>query len=487
MKAIPHALRKQTGMQYLLDQMEPASPYGGSHIRRPALYPPHQREALETAWHNTAAAQQGLAENGRQYDALLHLFMQMKDIRGTLTEMHETVLTEVELYEIKRFLMQLEVLVAMHGAFGEGYRDIAFIPQEEALAILDPDGKRAAGFSIEGGTDSPLAQIQAEKRRLELALRDEPEGEERAKLMQARRAIVAEEEAEMLAIRKALTKALRPHAHAMLENIDMIGVLDFTIQKAKLAARWHMCRPSLGGEGLSFRGMENPEIAVALQEKGRRFTPVTVETPVGLTVVTGANMGGKSIALRTLVLNILLCQAGFFACAEHAETMLFDAVYLLGDDRADAAGGLSSFGGEVLEIQRVLDAVQGGAFCFIAMDEPARGTNPREGTALVKALASKLSRLHTVAVIATHYNGVAPHAQRHYQAAALKHIPESLPEGDALAQIAACMDYGLTLVDKDADVPQEALAICRLLGMDAGILAEMEAELQSEGLKQQEP
>jgi len=57
--------------------------------------------------------------------------------------------------------------------------------------------------------------------------------------------------------------------------------------------------------------MINPQIADVLEEKGKRFTPVSIALEKGATVITGANMGGKSVALKTIALNILLTQCGF--------------------------------------------------------------------------------------------------------------------------------------------------------------------------------
>lgn len=57
--------------------------------------------------------------------------------------------------------------------------------------------------------------------------------------------------------------------------------------------------------------MINPQTADALHSSGRKFTPVSIELLSGSTVITGANMGGKSVAVKTLALNVLLALCGF--------------------------------------------------------------------------------------------------------------------------------------------------------------------------------
>ena len=46
----------------------------------------------------------------------------------------------------------------------------------------------------------------------------------------------------------------------------------------------------------------------------------------GATVITGANMGGKSVSMKSLTLNLLLAQTGFFAFAKAFSAPLFDSV-----------------------------------------------------------------------------------------------------------------------------------------------------------------
>lgn len=118
---------------------------------------------------------------------------------------------------------------------------------------------------------------------------------------------------------------------------------------------------------------------------------------------------------------------GVFRLCLPAETPLFDAFHILSGDLSDARGGLSSFGSEVVRIQQALSAVEAGEFLFVALDEPGRGTNPREGAALVRSLTRHLARAHAVTVVATHFGSVAACAAAHYQAAGLKLPPDARP------------------------------------------------------------
>ena len=51
--------------------------------------------------------------------------------------------------------------------------------------------------------------------------------------------------------------------------------------------------------------------------------PVSISWTGGAAVITGANMGGKSVAMKTVALNVAALQAGFLVCAKKAQMPLF--------------------------------------------------------------------------------------------------------------------------------------------------------------------
>ncbi|MDR0928339.1 MAG: DNA mismatch repair protein MutS [Oscillospiraceae bacterium] len=466
-------LRQRTGLQYVLDLLHPVTPYGAERVRRLRFYAPGERAALEDAFHNVAEAMRALADMPDLCARLERLLMPLRDIRGTLRRLGETILTEVELFEVKRFLLQLGQIAPLWAQVGEGFRGLAITDESAALSLLDPDNRRAAGFAVHS---TELYIIVEEKRIIEAELRA-ADAENRPALLARRAELCAREERANLAERARLTEALRPFAAALFSNITTLGALDFTLQQAKLARARGGVRPRITENTLSFAEMDYPPVADALLERGRAFTRLSIDAPEGVAVITGANMGGKSVVLRALALQLLLCHAGFFALAESAALPLLDGVWLSGEDLADAAGGLSTFGAEVVALQRHIAAIDAGGRYFWALDEPARGTNPQEGAALVGALVRRLAQTHSFVVVATHFDGAAQDANAHYQAAGLRPLPETLPDTDRQALLAAHMAYGLHPVPRDAKPPHDALTVCRLLGLDAAVVQDMAERL----------
>ena len=227
--------------------------------------------------------------------------------------------------------------------------------------------------------------------------------------------------------------------------------------------------------------MVNPEIVDLLDEQGRRFVPVSIALERGATVITGANMGGKSVAMKTVALNALLFQAGFLVCAKEARMPLFHSVKMLFDDLQSIQSGLSGFGSEIVEFQKTLRQVKEGYSLFL-LDEFARGTNPDEGAIIVQAVTKYLNDINAISVLTTHYDKVAEFARLHYQIIGLRDIdPEQIKKEMAattesgVAVIARHMNYGLYRVVGKESCPRDALNICRMLSLEPEILKKIES------------
>ena len=164
--------------------------------------------------------------------------------------------------------------------------------------------------------------------------------------------------------------------------------------------------PELTGGALELEGMTSPKVADALRGQGKEFTPISISLGRGAAVITGANMGGKSVAMKTLALNVLLVHCGFFPFAQRARCPLFHQMYIISEDLESVDRGLSSFGGEIVRFNQ-MSAQLGEGFSLVLLDEFARGTNPDEGADLVQAVTRYLDRQNVIAVLATHYDNVA--------------------------------------------------------------------------------
>lgn len=501
MISLTYEQKEELGYKAVRDLLEPVSPYGKKRLKEEGFYGPDQETELENELENVSLLTAALAADESALQQLRQDLSGLKELSGSLRRCENESLTEVELFELTAFCLRLESLIPKAQAL-PGYAvldGVNFQPVDGVLKILDPSGSGRLSFYVEDSRSPKLKAAREEKRHLERLLRESsggsagmkrcpvsenstagtlPSGLAREEILLKRQKAAGAEEAALGEIYAGMSRDLRPYLAVLSADISAAGRLDACLAKALLARRFSCVRPEIGGEILRLKGAVHLPVAKALEERNRCFTPIDIELPKGVTVLTGANMGGKSVALKTVALNLALALSGCFVFAEVAQIPLFDRLELINKDLSDAARGLSSFGGEILRFNEAAEHLKEGGLSFILMDEFARGTNAREGAAIARGTVKYLAGKNALTLLATHYDGAAAYAARHYQVKGLKKLEETPEEAapgnslDALRQIENAMDYGLIPVETEAACPQDALTICRLLGLPQEILTE---------------
>jgi hypothetical protein len=283
-------------------------------------------------------------------------------------------------------------------------------------------------------------------------------------------------------VRGALSAIVRDRAAALGEACASFAQADWTIAQARFALQFTCVAPDLSAESaLELHDARFVPLAAQLERQGRAFTPISLSLP-GVAVLTGPNMGGKSVCLRTCGLIALCAAFGVPVPAARASLPLFAHIAWLGVGADDAQGGLlSAFAREVVRLRDVLE--RDAHPRLVLMDEFARTTTPREGKALVVAIVRRLQRDRAIGLVATHVDGVATAAgARHYAVRGLRHVPPQTARGDlngALAALAASMDYTLEEVSGDGRTGADAIALAALLGTDAALIEDAYAALDS--------
>ncbi len=474
------AQKENIGFQYVLDALQPCSPYGQELLRELLPYTRQQLPELKRQLQNIQRLLEAPADCQKTMGRLLRIFMTLRMIRNTVKKCQETALNEIELFEVKRFLLQCsEMLPLWQEIQSQLHLDgIALLDTTAALDLLDPQRHRVAAFHIADGASPALLALRRQKRQLEEHLHLAPQDEA---LRTQRSLVAAQEEQEEMYLRGLLSEGLRPHIPAILANMEAIADLDLTAEKARLARRYGGVMPELTESKVTMEAMVNPRVADLLETQGKAFVPVSICLETGATVITGANMGGKSVAMKTLALNILLVHCGLFPFAKAAQTPIFDHFHILSEDLSAIDQGLSSFGGEIVRFNQVVRQLPEG-FSFLLLDEFARGTNPDEGTAILQAVTEYLNRQNAISVLATHYDNVAPLAKAHYQVVGLKDLDmealrsqiQGLGQDQGMDLIRRHMNYGLYRVEGKEDCPRDALNVCRLLGIAPEIMEAVE-------------
>jgi len=377
---------------------------------------------------------------------LLFRLQGVKDIRTTVKNLRQmSTLDDIELFEVKYLSIlatEIKNFLAEHAM-----DDAVHIPAlNEVISILDPDGLKIASFYI---YDSYCAELQQLRKRM----RQQPEQQDEL--------LVEAAEIEET-VRRDLTNRLHNHVDDIEQALIALAHVDINLARARQVIDEGLCLPTISTDGTSkYVAMFHPQVKEALSRCGKAFQPVDIGFADYPTLITGANMGGKTVVLKTLTLCQYLFQFGFGVPASYATIAIKDDVYFCIGDEQSIERGLSSFAAEMKNIDAVIKASRKNRRILALIDEPARTTNPSEGTALVQALLRVLANKHMSLVMTTHYD-IEPGSAHCLRV-------KGFDNGS--------MNYSLVEVD-GGDVPHEALTIAHSLGIDTEWLTLASEELE---------
>jgi len=285
------------------------------------------------------------------------------------------------------------------------------------------------------------------------------------------------------AVRVQVSREVRACAQTFEMLDEAVGEFDVRLAQVRFTQQY-ACVPAqiVAERSLRFTNARYLPLQFELEAQGRRYEPISIDLS-DAAVLTGPNMGGKSVALRTCGFIALLSAFGIPVPAQSAQSAIFDDVAWLGIGAFEELGGLlSSFAREVVRLNELLARPASQALLLI--DEFARTTTPHEGKALLVALIRALRRRGRLAFIATHLGGIAAETQaRHFAVRGLRNVPKAAPAGDlqaALASLADSMDFAVAEVVDGGSRQADAVALAHLLGLDDEIVAEAAGVLRGE-------
>lgn len=401
-----------------------------------------------------------IIESGNFSDSLSRLsrlLMQIRDISHTVMRLEKgDVPDDVELFEIKCLAIRSEEIRNIISSTPlDEFEEIVPPSLTEAKQLLDPENTGNTSFYIYDCYSKPLAEKRKELKRLQSSedydqsLSDRLTGE----------CLTLENE-----VRSALGDKLRPLCTDLRSALDHIGALDLLLAKASMAVELNLHRPSFNNEYISYSRLRYLPVESRLKASNRSFQPVDITLKAGVTLITGANMGGKTITLKSLALSQALAQFVFYCPAEAADIKPVADIFITMGDSQSASSGLSSFGSEILKTDSILKQALTEDCFLILIDEPARTTNPEEGRAIVNSIAELLGNLCSFTAITTHYSGIQTSGCR-LKVKGLKDIDSPL-ETSGKIRLEEYIDYSLVAEDSE-EIDREALRIARLLGISS--------------------
>ena len=524
--------RNETGLDYVVNSMNVQTPFGSRLIKDQKPFFPGQEEELRAELARVQRMSEIAGANEREISVLQETFMMMKDNSFTIERSATAALSVVEIFEVKSLLLLIDKV--------RKTADRVLLPEEyvpgditELLDVLDPGKDRLNTFYIYDSFSEALARLRTEKKELERESRKEKKKRkselraetglnltpkfditisksdtERIKMIEETSALVKSEEdymsvtyvlapteadnqiqqrmdqvtadieEEELKVREDLSREIHKWADVLLDGCERIGKLDITLAKALYARKYRCVMPEIVKEHIiEFTDGRHLQVEEIVKKKGGEYCPVSISLNQGVTCITGANMGGKTVSLKLVGMIAILAQYGYFVPAAQAKIGLSNFMQILIGDSQSIERGLSSFGSEMEELKEIMDNSRDRSLLLI--DEIASGTNPAEGLALTKSITDYLKQQPFISLITTHFETVTEDPDVvNMQVTGLANadfdrLDKELRYANRRERIGIIqkyMDYRLTRVDNNREIPKDALNIAKMLGIDATII-----------------
>ncbi len=217
-----------------------------------------------------------------------------------------------------------------------------------------------------------------------------------------------DEENEVYKVLYILTAMVADYAGIMEENIKMMEKLDYVFSKGKLSIDLDCIEPEI-----------NLERRIKLVKARHPLMDREVNVPLDFSlgngdingiVITGPNTGGKTVAIKTVMLSCYMAQCGLHVACKEADICM-NSNYLsdIGDGQ-NISENLSTFSAHIKNVLDILGQVNQES--LVIMDELGSGTDPAEGMGIATAILEELRKSRANFLVTTHYPEIKEYASR---------------------------------------------------------------------------
>ena len=276
------------------------------------------------------------------------------------------------------------------------------------------------------------------------------------------RALQVQEQAEIARILSELSALVGREAGQIATDIDVYVELDLAGARARIADRMDAVAPELVDEAV-----------VALVD-GRhplldeRAVPqsVRLDGETRVLIISGPNMGGKTVTLKLVGLAVTMAGCGLHTPAAEATIGRFTRVFTDIGDEQSIAQNASTFSAHLRRLAEIADGADDRS--LILIDEIGSGTEPNAGAALAVALLERFLERGARVIATTHATELklfgADH--EHVKNASVRFDPETYEP-----------TYQLDLGSPGQSL---AFALARRMHVDPEVVARAEALLGSQ-------
>ncbi|MDQ2857935.1 MAG: Smr/MutS family protein, partial [Candidatus Eremiobacteraeota bacterium] len=245
-------------------------------------------------------------------------------------------------------------------------------------------------------------------------------------------------------------------------NLDVLADIDLVLARVRVAQTMDAIAPTIVDEArVDIRAGRHPLLL-------ERAVPqsLVLDDQLCFIIISGPNMGGKTVTLKLLGLFVAMTYCGMQLPA--AEGTTIGSFHYLGCDIGDEqsiAENTSTFSAHLRRLRTIV--ASSGARSLVLVDEVASGTEPASGAALAIALVEHLLERGARGIVTTHSTELKlfAHATPLVQNASVRFEPQT---------------YAPTY-ELDLGSPGQSLAfpLARTVGLDVAIVERAEALLST--------
>lgn len=208
-----------------------------------------------------------------------------------------------------------------------------------------------------------------------------------------------EEELEIERILQMLSALFYDIVEELRTNLSVIGTLDLIFAKACYAKDNNCTMPILNNKKeIDLIKAKHPLI------EPTKVVPIDISLGKDYSslIITGPNTGGKTVALKTIGLLLLMAYSGIpIPCHEKSSICVFDNIFVDIGDEQNIQESLSTFSSHMINIVEIINNVTSNS--LILLDELGSGTDPIEGASLAIAILEYFRDVNSLTACTTHY------------------------------------------------------------------------------------
>jgi len=204
------------------------------------------------------------------------------------------------------------------------------------------------------------------------------------------------------------TDSIRKLSKELIDNQRKIALIDSMHALAVYAVERNAHIAVINASSpLELKSVYHPLLMMkASKTKRTDIVPLIIGlvSPVRGMIITGPNMGGKTVALKNIGLSVLMAHSGIPVIGDFASVPFFDALFADIGEKQDLMQNLSTFSSHMKNIITMIEYDEGNALFII--DELGTGTDPSEGAPLAVSILEHLLHKKGTVIATTHHNAV---------------------------------------------------------------------------------